>query len=105
MAEIKDLSKNNFDEFIKGDVVLVDFWASWCMPCLMMTPIFEELSEIFKGKVMFGKLHIEENQDIAQKYDVSSIPTFILFKKGKQAHEFIGSTSVEDFEEKLKRFV
>ena len=105
MADVKELTKNEFEDFIKEGIVLVDFWAGWCMPCLMMAPIIEELSEKFEGKIKFGKVDIEENQAIAQKFNVSSIPTFILFKDGKQIEQFVGSMSAEDFEEKLKGFV
>lgn len=105
MTDVKELTKNEFEDFIKEGVVLVDFWAGWCMPCLMMEPVIEGLSKTFKGKVKFAKVDIEENQAIAQKFDVSSIPTFILFKKGKQIEQFVGSMSAEDFEKKLRGFI
>ena len=105
MTSIKELTKAGFEDFIKGDAVLVDFWAGWCMPCLMMDPILDELSEKFKGKIKFGKIDVEGNQELAQKFNISSIPNFILFKNGKQIHQFVGSTSKENFEKELKKFV
>lgn len=103
-VRVTELTNNGFEEFTKKGVVIVDFSAEWCMPCVMMGPIFEELSNKFKGKIKFGKVDIEENQDIAQKFNVSSIPNFIVFKNGKMVDQFIGSMSEEDFEEKLKKF-
>ncbi len=105
MTDVPELTKNDFENFIKEGVVLVDFWAGWCMPCLMMEPVINELSEKFKGKIKFGKVDIEENQAIAQKFNVSSIPTFILFKNGKNIEQFVGSMPAENFEKKLKGFV
>ena len=103
MAEVQELTKNEFGNFTKEGIVLIDFFAGWCMPCIMMAPIFDELSEKFKGKIKFAKVNIEENQELAQKFNVSSIPNFVLFKEGKQIDQFIGALSAEDFEEKLKK--
>ena len=74
------------------------------MPCLMMSPVIDELSDKFKGKIKFGKLNVSDNEELAQKYGIRSIPHFILFKDGKIAEQFIGAMSSEDFEEKLKKF-
>src|SRR3990172_9248979 len=109
MAEhvgVTELSNGkDFEPFTKQGLVLVDFWAEWCMPCVMMAPIMDELSEKFKGKIKFGKINVEDHQDIAQKFSVSSIPNFIMFKNGKQVGQFIGSMSSEDFAERLEKFV
>jgi len=102
---IPELSINEFNNFISEGIVLIDFYAEWCMPCLIMAPIVEELSGKFKGKIKFGKVNVEDSQELAQKYKISSIPNLILFKDGKQIEQFIGSMNAEDLEEKLKRFV
>ena len=102
---VQDISKKEFEDFIKKDLVLVDFFADWCIPCVMMSPIIDELSGKFKGKIKFGKVNIEDNQKLAQKFDVVSIPNFILFKEGKQADQFIGSMTSEEFEKKLNKFI
>ena len=83
-------------------LVVVDFFAEWCMPCMMMSPIVDELSEKFKGKIKFGKVNVGDTQELANKYNISSIPNFLLFKNGKKVDSFVGSMSEEDFEEKLK---
>lgn len=105
MARAKELTAGEFDDFIKDGIVLIDFWAAWCMPCIIMAPIMDELSGKFKGKIKFGKVDIDENQELAQKFNIVSIPNFILFKNGKQAEQFIGSMPPEDFEEKMKKFI
>ena len=75
------------------------------MPCLMMAPVIDELSEKFKGKIKFGKVNVGENQEIAQKFNVGSIPNFTLLKDGKIIEQFIGSISGEVFGEKLSNFI
>jgi len=103
MESVQELTNNKFDKFIKEGVVLIDFSADWCMPCLIMAPIVEELSEKFEGKIKFGKVDVGENQEIAQKFNVSSIPNFILFKDGEVIEQFVGSMSSEELEAKLKK--
>ena len=100
---VTELSRKEFDVFIRKGTVIVDFWADWCMPCLMMAPVMEELSEKFKGKIKFGKINVDENQELARKFKILSIPNFILFKDGKPIDQFIGTMAEEDFEEKLRR--
>ncbi len=101
--KVPELTSGEFDSFIKNGNVLIDFFAEWCMPCLMMAPIIEELSDKFKGKVKFGKINVDENNKLAQKFDVMSIPNFILFKDGKASERFVGAVNLEDFEKKLKK--
>ncbi len=102
---VPELSPKEFDIFIKQGYALIDFAAEWCMPCIMMAPIIDELSEKFKGKIKFAKVDIDENPELADKYNVASIPNFVLFKDGQKVDQFIGSSSKEDFEKKLKKFV
>lgn len=95
------------DENLKSEVLndkgysLIDFWAPWCGPCRMMMPIFEELSTEIKN-VKFCKVNVDENQDIASSYRVSSIPFFVLFKDGKAVASKVGGTSKDDFKEWIK---
>jgi len=101
---IPELMNGDFDSFIKEGVVVIDFFAEWCMPCVMMGPVFEGLSESFAGKVSFGKVNVEDAPNIAAKFGVRSIPHFIVFNNGKKVEEFIGSLDEQEFEEKLKRY-
>jgi thioredoxin 1 len=100
-----ELTGKEFDSFTKKGqgLVLVDFFAEWCMPCLVMGPVMEELGKKFKGKIKFAKIDIDENNALAQKFKVFSIPNFILFQDGEIKDRFVGSMSSEDFEEKLRK--
>ena len=102
---VSEISKKEFDQEIKSGFVLVDFYAEWCMPCVMMSPILDDLSQKFKGKVKFVKINIDDNQNLAEKFNIVSIPNFILFKDGKQAAQFIGAFFEEEFEKRLGKFV
>jgi|TARA_Y100000310_G_C20578834_1_gene761914 thioredoxin 1 len=103
--KIPELSKKEFDSFIEKDLVLIEFSADWCMPCIMMAPIMEDLAYKLKGKIKFGKVNIDDNSDIAQKFNVVSIPHFVLFKEGKKIGEMLGSIASEDLEKKIGEFV
>ncbi len=102
---VPELTNGEFDEFIKEGLVFIDFFAEWCMPCVMMGPIVDDLAEKFKGKIKFGKVNVGDNQKIAQKYEVSSIPHFFIFKDGKVQKDFVGSLTEEELEEKLNSFL
>jgi thioredoxin 1 len=100
-----ELTNGEFAEFIKNGTAFVDFFAEWCMPCVMMAPIIDELSEKFKGKIKFGKVNVDDNKEIAQKFNIMSIPNMILFKDGKKVSQFIGAVSQDELENKLRSFV
>ena len=84
-----ELNKNNFNAEIKEGVVVIDAWASWCGPCRAMAPIFEELSKEMKN-VKFSKLDVDSNSEIASRYNIMSIPTFLIFKNGKEVSRIVG---------------
>jgi len=88
-----NITDGNFEqEVIKSDKpVLIDFWAIWCGPCRMVAPIVEELAKEYDGKVKFGKLDVDENQQTTIKYGVRSIPTLLIFKNGKLLDTIIGA--------------
>jgi len=98
-----ELKEKDFGEFIKKGIVLIDFHAHWCMPCVIMSPIVDEISKKFRDKLKVGKINIDNFPELAQKYNIRSIPNFILFKEGKVADQFIGSVSKEEFEKKIKK--
>jgi len=89
-ANILTLTDKNFQQQTKNNVVLVDFWAEWCAPCKMMAPVLNEVAGELNGNLYVGKLNIEQYQSMAQKFNVRSIPTLILFKNGKEVKRFIG---------------
>ncbi|VVB83874.1 Thiol:disulfide interchange protein DsbD [uncultured archaeon] len=106
MAEnVSELSAKQFEEFTKSGLVFIDFFAEWCMPCVMMAPVVEEISEKFKNKIKFGKINVGENEALAKKFNVSSIPHFILFKNGKKVEEFTGAMDAEELESRLKKLI
>ncbi len=78
-----------------GKPVLVDFWAEWCAPCRMITPLLEQLADSYTGKVKVGKVNIDENPGIPNRYGVRSIPTIILFRDGKMVDQVIGANHNE----------
>ena len=91
--KIVTLSDATFDEHVKSsDVpVLVDFWAEWCGPCKMISPVLEEIAEEQAGKIQIGKLNIDDNLEVTRRFDVMSIPTLILFKDGEPEVRLIGA--------------
>lgn len=85
-------------EVLKSDVpVLVDFWAEWCGPCRMVAPAVEQVAKIMAGKVKVTKLNVDENQEIAMRYNVQSIPSLLLFKGGKEIARTIGAAPKETY--------
>ena len=93
MAQPITVTDSDFDEkVLKSDLpVLVDFWADWCMPCKMIAPIVEELSQEYDGKVDFAKLDVDSNPSTALTYGVRSIPTLLIFKGGQPVDQIVGA--------------
>ena len=92
--ELKLSSENFQKEVLNSEQpVLVDFYADWCGPCKMLAPVIEEIANELQGKVKVGKVNVDENQDLAMEYNVMSIPTMIIFKKGKEEKRLVGLRS------------
>lgn len=106
-ANTVTFSDQNFnDQVLKSDQpVMVDFWATWCGPCVMAGPIVDELANDYKGKVVVGKLDVDQNQETASKYGVMSIPTVIIFKDGKEVARKVGFAGRPMYENLLKQMV
>jgi thioredoxin 1 len=88
--EIKHFAEDTFSRDIQQGVVLVDFYADWCGPCRMMTPVLEKVAKEVKGTATIGKLDIDSAQKIAAQFQVTSIPTLVLFKEGKEVGRLVG---------------
>jgi len=98
------LTDNNFKiEVAKYPVMLVDFWAPWCGPCRMVSPIIEQLAREYSGKVAFGKVNVDENQMISASFGVQSIPTMMIFRGGKAVDIMIGALPKAQIEMKIKQ--
>ena len=93
---MKELDASNFSAEINCELpVVVDFWAPWCGPCRSQTPILEQFASKYSGKVNVGKVNVDENPDLAQKFGIMSIPTIMVFKGGEVAARAVGVQSLE----------
>ena len=100
-----ELSTENFQDFVKSnDVVLVDFWAEWCAPCVMIAPVIDELEGEMDG-VKFAKLNVDENPEIASIFGIMSIPTLMVFKRGEVADMVVGVVAKDTLKERIERHV
>jgi thioredoxin 1 len=102
MANIIHLTKETFDQTISSGTVLVDFWADWCGPCRMLSPILDELAGKVGDKAVFAKVNVDEEQELAFKYGVSSIPTVLVFQNGVMKTSAVGVRPASSYEEMLK---
>ena len=107
MSNAIQLTDSTFDEEIKGaDVpVLVDFWAEWCGPCKMIAPILDEIAGEQDGKLRIGKLNVDDNPSIAQRYEVMAIPTLLLFKDGEVQKRLVGAKGKGQLLQELHEFL
>jgi thioredoxin 1 len=98
------LTDENFKEAVldKQGVAVVDFWAEWCGPCLMIGPVIEELANEYEGKVLVGKLNVDENPGISMKYGIRSIPTILVIKNGEVVDKLVGAASKQAFVNKIE---
>lgn len=103
-GQIVHLTDSNFNEVVsKNKLVLVDFYADWCMPCRMMAPIVEELAKDYAGKILVGKINVDENPATADRFQVFSIPTLVLFKLGEEIDRIVGFIPKSQVEARLKK--
>jgi thioredoxin 1 len=104
-ANLLTLTEANFpEEVLRSSVpVLVDFWAEWCGPCKMITPILDELALEYEGRVKIGKVNIDEQQSLAAQHGIRAIPTLLLFKNGEVAEQIVGLRSKRDLKNNLDR--
>lgn len=104
--EVKEITDSEFDAALKkSDVVLVDFFAEWCMPCVMLVPVIDELAETFKGRVNFAKINVDDNHNTSTKFKIMSIPTLLIFKKGELVDRINGAQSYEILKERLEKYL
>ncbi|MEE8317365.1 MAG: thioredoxin [Candidatus Omnitrophota bacterium] len=102
-----ELTKDNFEKEVSKShkPVVVDFWATWCMPCKMVAPILEEITKLYKDKCKVTKLNVDDAVEIATKFGVMNIPTIIFFKDGREFTRLVGVVSKEAIVEKIKELL
>lgn len=106
-ANTLEFDDNNFGEHVleADQPVLVDFWAEWCQPCKMLAATIDEVADTYEGKAKIGKLDIDTNKEVAMKFNISAIPTVLIFKGGEVAKQFVGLTRKEDIVEAMDALV
>jgi len=106
MADLTFTDQNFDAEVLKSETpVLVDFWAQWCGPCKIVDPIVKELAEEYSGKLKVGRLNVDENQQTSSSYNVMSIPTLLIFKKGQPVKSMIGAQAKENFKKGIEEAI
>ena len=99
-----EITTNNLDELIaSGKPVVIDFWAEWCGPCRMLTPIIEELAGEYENDVIIGKCNVDDNNDVSMKYGIRNIPTVIFLKGGEVVDKQVGACSKAALAEKIEK--
>ncbi|MBT5934716.1 thioredoxin [Sulfurimonas sp.] len=101
MGKYIELTSSDFEVTLSEGVSLVDFWAPWCGPCRMIAPVIEELAEDFDGKAKICKVNTDEEQDIAVKFGIRSIPTIMFFKDGEMVDQVVGAQSKQALADKI----
>jgi thioredoxin 1 len=96
-------NENFYENLQKYNNLIIDFWAEWCAPCKAMAPIIEELAKKYAGKIVFGKINVDENREIAAKFFIMSIPTLIFFKNGKEVNRVIGLIPKEFINKEIEK--
>lgn len=105
-GEVLILDDNNLAETVsEHPFVVLDCWAEWCGPCKMVAPVIEQLAKEYAGRVTFAKLNIDENMDTAMKYQISAIPTMLVFRNGDMAGQIVGALPKNHIEQKLQEFM
>lgn len=100
-----ELNEQNFDEVIQGErqPILIDFWADWCGPCRMLAPTVERIKEDYKDQILVGKVNVDDQPELAERYRISSIPTIFIMKDGELKERLIGARPYDDLEAILKK--
>ena len=104
MSKAFEVTDSSFESDVVGATtpVVVDFWAVWCGPCRMVSPIVDELATEYEGKVGFAKLNVDENPEVSMKYGIRSIPTLLVFKDGKPVDQIVGALPKKEMQKRVE---
>ena len=105
MSDYVVLNENNFDNTVANGLVLVDFWATWCGPCKMLAPTIDAIATEYKDRVVVGKVDVDENEAIARRFGIMSIPTLFLFKDGEVVEKLVGYRLKNELEQLLNKYL
>ena len=105
MADYIVLNEDNFDNTVANGLVLVDFWATWCGPCKMLAPTIDAIATEYKDRVVVGKVDVDENEAIARRFGIMSIPTLFLFKDGEVVEKLVGYRLKTELEQLLNKYL
>lgn len=105
MSDYVVLNENNFDNTVANGLVLVDFWATWCGPCKMLAPTIDAIATEYKDRVVVGKVDVDENEAIARRFGIMSIPTLFLFKDGEVVEKLVGYRLKTELEQLLNNYL
>jgi thioredoxin 1 len=102
-----NFTDQSFNQEVVGnkEAVVVDFWAPWCGPCRVVSPIIDELAQEFAGKIKIGKINVDENSQTANQYNVMSLPSVVFFKNGQPVKTMVGAQSKEDYRQEIKQIL
>ncbi len=99
------VSDRNFDQTVKNyPLVVVDCWAAWCAPCRAIAPVIEQLARAYSGRVVFGKLNVDENPETQQRFGIQAIPTLLVMKKGQEVDRIVGALPKSQLESKINTY-
>lgn len=101
MAKYKELTNDNFDTEALSGVALVDFWAPWCNPCKMLSPVIDKLAESYEGKAKICKVNVDNESELSKRFGIRNIPTILFFKDGEIKEQVTGAKSEDDIRAKL----
>lgn len=101
-----EVTDRNFNDVVRSSrLVVIDCWAPWCAPCRMMAPIIDELAREYAGKILFGKLNVDENPRVPAEYQIMSIPTFLVFKNGVLIERIVGAMPKKLLEQRITKYI